>query len=132
MNNFLDRCFPMLYLSESRFQNWTGNGYFRINKASENGGQENYSQLVSFESSQQLFAERQDGAGPGPTPGGLPFSEFSSCTPPAVAAIIIFSMPIGTQCRANWHTSPIHNKLYPLPRGALYLVIIKEFRLAAG
>src|SRR5262249_12314851 len=33
---------------------------FRINKASENSGQENYSQLVSFESSQQLFAERQD------------------------------------------------------------------------
>src|SRR6516165_8099772 len=56
---------------------------FRINKASENSGQENYSQLVSFESSQQLFAERQDGAGPGPTPGGLPSSEFSSCTPPA-------------------------------------------------
>src|SRR5262245_7058332 len=23
VNNFLDRCFPMLYLSESRFQNWT-------------------------------------------------------------------------------------------------------------
>src|SRR5215510_1333727 len=22
VNNFLDRCFPMLYLSESRFQNW--------------------------------------------------------------------------------------------------------------
>src|SRR5215510_6037504 len=23
VNNLLDRCFPMLYLSESRFQNWT-------------------------------------------------------------------------------------------------------------
>src|SRR5262245_52218911 len=23
VNNFLDRCFPMLYLSESRFRNWT-------------------------------------------------------------------------------------------------------------
>jgi hypothetical protein len=48
---------------------------FRINKASENSGQENYSQLVSSESSQQLFAKRQDGAGPrqpivAATPGG--------------------------------------------------------------
>src|SRR5215831_16614698 len=33
VNNFLDRCFPMLYLSESRFQNWTEMatfGYARV------------------------------------------------------------------------------------------------------
>src|SRR5215510_3058410 len=51
------RAYPKVAISLSSFES-----DFRINKASENSGQEDYSQLVSFESSQQLFAERQDGA----------------------------------------------------------------------
>src|SRR5262245_16184285 len=64
------RAYPKVAISLSSFES-----DFRINKASKNSGQENYSQLVSFESSRQLFAERQDGAGPrhpivAATPGG--------------------------------------------------------------
>src|SRR5262249_49262701 len=79
------RAYPKVAISLFSFAS-----VFRINKASENSGQENYSQLVSFESSQQLFAERQDGAGPPPAdPGGNPR--------PGAAAPRLISAPLSRE-----------------------------------
>src|SRR5262245_52218910 len=74
------RAYPKVAISLSSFES-----DFRINKASENSGQENYSQLVIFEHSQQLFAERQDGAGPPPADRGGPhYRQERFCAPSPV------------------------------------------------